>query len=173
MNAPPPSRLPTAFVRVSRCPICKYSLKDLADDRPCPECGSSIDRDLLTSPEMQDAVAATKIWCTLGIIGWAIIAFGYWAYNMVLLSVLNSYYPGTYGSNHFAGVWCRTAFVIAPIALSCSWHRHARRNLYKFAVTAKHGIAKTPKRVIAVNLPGLLLGILGCIGLLALVSAAS
>lgn len=167
-----PSRLPTAFIRVSRCPICRYSLRDLPEHRPCPECGALIDADLLTSPKMQDAVAATKTWCTLGILGWLIVAFGYWAVNMVSLSVMNSYYPGSYGPNHFAGVWCRTAFVIAPVALSCSWHRHARQNIYQIANRGTEHRARTPRRVIAVNLPGVLLGLFGCLGLVALVSAA-
>lgn len=122
---------------------------------------------------MHDSITATKTWCTLGIVGWVIIGFGYWAYNMVLLTVLNNYYPGTYGPNHFAGVWCRTAVVIAPIALSCSWYRHARRNIYLIAISSNKGSAKTPRRVIAVNLPGIGLGLVGCLGIVGLLAAAN
>lgn len=157
---------------VSHCPLCKYSLKDLAADQPCPECGCVIDRDLLTSPEMIDAVGLTKTLCAFGIIGWMVFAFGYWAYNMVLIAVMNSYYPGTFGTNDTAGVWCKTAFVIAPVALCCSWHRHARQRIYQFALKREPCIAKTPKRVVFYSAPGILLGFLGGIGILMLLSSA-
>lgn len=171
MGTPTPSRLPTAFVRVSKCPICRYSLKDLADDAPCPECGTEIDRDLLTSPRMHDAIAVTKSWCTIGFIGWAIFAFGYWAYNMILMEVMNGYYPGTYGINHFAGIWLQTASVLAPFALCISWFRNAKQIIYQHAIRRRSRKAKTPKRVILVCLPGLLVGLLGCGGIVMMVSA--
>ncbi|MCA9276778.1 MAG: hypothetical protein KDA29_12180 [Phycisphaerales bacterium] len=166
MGATPPSRLPSAFIRVSRCPICRYSLKDLAPDAPCPECGQDIDRDLFTSPEIQDAVTQTRAWCTLGIAAWALIAIAYWGMSTAMLSVLNSYYPGVYGANHYAGVWCRTAIVIAPIALSCSWHRHARRIIYRHASRRADRKPTLPKRVIAINGLGMGLFLLGCLRLL-------
>lgn len=121
---------------------------------------------------MGKAVTATKIWCLLGTIGWAIVGFGYWAYQMVGLLVMNSYYPGTYGLNHYAGVWCRTAIVIVPIVLSCSWYRHARRNVYRIACRRTPRTAKVPNRVVAVNLPGVLLGLLCGIGIISLLLAA-
>lgn len=171
MGATPPSRLPSAFIRVSRCPICRYSLNDLAPDTPCPECGHDIDRDLYTSPEIKDAIAVTRTWCTLGLIGWCIFAFGYWAYNMILMQVMNGYYPGTYGPNHFAGIWLQTASVSAPIALCISWFRNARRMIYQHAMGRRFRRAKVPKRVILVCLPGLLVGLLGCAGIVMMLSA--
>ncbi len=171
MSERAPSRLPTAFVRVSRCPICKYSLKDLDEDLPCPECGNEIDRDLISSPEMNDAIAVTRTWCTLGFIGWGIFAFGYWAYNMILMQVMNGYYPGTYGPNHFAGIWLQTASVLAPFALCISWFRNARRMIYQHAIHRRGRRAKAPKRVILVCLPGLLVGLLGCAGIVMMLSA--
>ncbi|MCR9077054.1 MAG: hypothetical protein NXI07_13525, partial [bacterium] len=68
-----PSRLPTAFVRVSRCPICRYSLKDLDEHCPCPECGEQIDRALLHAPSYTGPVSETRFWCALGAAGWLII----------------------------------------------------------------------------------------------------
>ena len=129
MTPPPPARIPAAFIRVSRCPICAYSLKDLADDADCPECGSTIDRDLYTSPQMQDAVAATKTWCTMGIIAWGICAVGYWLLSMAMLNVSNYYFPGSVGTSDYVGVWLQTGIVIAPIAISCRWWRDARRTI--------------------------------------------
>ena len=166
MTPPPPARIPAAFIRVSRCPICAYSLKDLADDADCPECGSTIDRDLYTSPQMQDAVAATKTWCTMGIIAWVLIAISYWGLSTAGLSVMNSYYPGMYGGNHFLAVWFRTAIAIAPIALSCSWHCSAKRIIYRHAMRRDHREPKTPRRVIAINGLGLGLLLIGCCGVL-------
>lgn len=126
----------------------------------------------MSSPSLSHAAGATKIWCVLGIIGWAIAGFGYWAYSMVTLSVMNNYFPGMYGANDFAGVWCRTAIVVAPIALSCVWFRHARRYVYRISVRKESLTASTPGRVIAVNLPGILLGLVGGMGILALLAAA-
>jgi hypothetical protein len=163
MTTQPPSRLPSAFIRVSRCPICNYSLKDLAQDAPCPECGQDIDRDLYTSPEIQDAVAATKTWCFMGVIAWGLIALAYWALSMAMLTVMNGYYPGTFGANHYAGVWCRTAIAIAPIALACSWHRNARRIIYQHAMRRADRAPRTPKRVIAINGLGMGLFLTGCL----------
>jgi hypothetical protein len=122
---------------------------------------------------MKNAVAATRTWCLLGIIGWVIGGFGYWVYSMIFLVVINSYYPGTHGPNQFAAVWLRAAVVIAPVAVSCSWHRHARRNVYRIALRRTPHVVTTPKRVIAVSLPGILLGLLGLLGILALLSAAT
>lgn len=172
MNSQPPTRLPRAFISVSRCPLCAYSLKDLGENLPCPECGAEIDRDLLNSSEMHDAVVATRTWCTMGIIGWLLIAFGHWAYNMVLFAVMNGYYPGTYGAIHHAAVWLSAGAVIAPIALCGSWHRHARRNIYRIASERSSLAVKTPKRVVAVSLPGIVLGVFGCLWIIALIGAA-
>jgi len=162
MTGQRPSRLPSVYAGVSRCPICAYSLRDLGRDLPCPECGSVIDVEVLTSPEMHDAVAGAKTWCTIGMVAWAICGFAYWAGSMAHLSVINGYYPGTYGPNHFAGVWCRTAVVIAPIALSASWFRNARRMIYRIAMERASPAAKTPRRVILVNLLGIALLTGGC-----------
>lgn len=168
---PTPSRLPRAFVRVSKCPICGYSLKDIDDDLPCPECGSEIDRDLLTSPEMHDAVRTTKIWCILAVIGWSIFGFGYLAYNMVSFSVKNFYHPGTYGPIHYAAVWLTTGAMVALIVLSCLWYRHTRREIYRFAIRRSPSLAEPPKRVVAAGLAGVLLGLVGCLGIIGLISA--
>jgi hypothetical protein len=121
---------------------------------------------------MVDAVAATKGLCTLGIIGFLIFAFMYWVSSMVMLSIMNMYYPGTFDSFHYAGVWLRTAFVIAPVSLMCSWHRQSRKNCYIGAMKRTSRIAKTPKRVLVFSIPGVLLGLVGC-GLLATLVGAT
>ena len=162
MTTPPPSRLPSAFIRVSRCPICNYSLKDLAQDAPCPECGQDIDRDLYTSPEIQDAVAATKTWCTMGIIAWIICAVGYWLLSMAMLNMSNFYFPGSIGTNDYIGVWLRTSIVIAPIALACRWWRRARRIIYTLAQKMNPERVRVPRRVIVVNLLGIVLLLGSC-----------
>ncbi len=167
-----PIRLTKAEICVPRCPSCRYSLKGLTDDAPCPECGIVLDRDLATSPEMQDSVVATKAWCTLGAIGWIIFALMYWVSNMLMLSVMNGYYPGSFGAHHYAGVWFRTAFVMAPLALCWSWYRKSRRNIYQIAMKRDQRMAKIPKRVYIVSIPGVLLGLVGCVLMSMLVGAA-
>lgn len=157
-----PSRLPDTVVRVSRCPICKYSLKDLDEQLPCPECGSPIDRDLITSPKMQDAIAATKTWCTLGAIGWTLTGFGIWIVGMASFAFARTYgglLPGPYDE---LSVWLRTSSAIAPITLCIAWHIGAKRNIYRSALQRSGGKPKTPKRVILVCLPGIAMGLFGC-----------
>lgn len=172
MTKQPSSRLPTAFIRVSRCPICKYSLRDIAQDHPCPECGNIIDRDLLTSPEMQDAVAATKTWCTLGVIGWLFIGFAIWLIGMLNIALAQSYAGHIPGPFDFPSVWLRTAFVLAPISLCVHWFRGARPVTYRIATRPKSKKAKTPRRVIFVALPGVVFGLFSC-GLFTLLLSAN
>lgn len=171
MTPPPPSRLPSAFVSVSSCPICAYSLKDLAVDAPCPECGQAIDHVLLASQDLHNKITETRTWCVLGIMGWCIAAFVFWSYNMIVISIMNSYYPGTYGLIDKAGVWLQTSFVFAPIVLCYSWRRNAKRMIYRAATKHAENKVKTPKRVLLVISPGVLFGLAGCLGILAMLSA--
>lgn len=121
---------------------------------------------------MHDAIAVTKTWCTIGFIGWFIFAFGYWAYNMVFMGVMNGYYPGSFGSNYFAGIWLQSGSVIAPLAVCLNWFRNAKRTNYLLAMRRRQRNAKVPIRVILVCFPGLLLGLLGCTGITMLLAAA-
>ena len=150
-----PSRLPTAFVRVSKCPICRYSLKDLSNDADCPECGHDIDRDLYTSVEMQNAVAVTRTWCTLGIIAWCICGLGYWALNSAQLHTMNYYIPGSSGPLEYTSVWLKACIAIAPVVVSYSWGRNARRLIYRAAVKREPHRVTTLRKAVALNMMGI------------------
>lgn len=154
------------------CPVCRYSLSQLPDVTNCPECGVEIDRQLIASHELDDTIGSVKGLCTLGIVGVLVFAFMYWASSMVMLSVMNMYYPGSVNSYQYAGVWMRTSFVIAPVAIMSSWHRQSRKNSYRSALKRSPRVAKIPKRVLLLTIPAMLIGMIGC-GLLAMMIGAA
>lgn len=157
MTGRTPSRLPTAFVRVSRCPICTYSLKDLAEELPCPECGSPIDRDLITSPEMHDAIATTRAWCSMGALGWIITTYAWWTANTITIP-----YSGPVAlSEHIDDLISSAGILLLAIYLMLWWFK-AKRSIYVLAIRKGARRAKTPLRVPIVAIPGMMLGVFGC-----------
>ncbi|HCT43649.1 MAG TPA: hypothetical protein DF699_00380 [Phycisphaerales bacterium] len=111
---------------------------------------------------MQDAVVATKAWCTLGIIGWLFTGFAYWMMEMLMLAFQSMYatFPPTIYER--AGVWLRCSAVIAPLVLLISWHRNAKQGIYLRAQRSKKTPSGHATRVVCVALPGILGGIGGC-----------
>ena len=159
MSEHTPSRLPTAFVRVSKCPLCRYSLKDLADDAPCPECGELIDRALLRSPNYIGPISETRFWCMLGSVGWITIA----------LTLLFSYLRASNPVNVLSYEGLSAAILIAiPILFAASlqiWARKARHRVYKALKKSKTGRVQVQIRVMALALIGMLMGVI-CFGVL-------
>ncbi len=152
MSEHTPSRLPTAFVRVSKCPICRYSLKDLADDAPCPECGTEIDRVLFTSTEFNKAVMQTKDWCTLCIGSWAILG------AIQFLPVI--YAIGTVQSGQISilGLFFMLfvmVIVLTGLIVSVNWYRNAHLLVYRTVHRSRKGKILLPRRVIGMTMLGL------------------
>ena len=171
MSENTPTRLPRAFVRISVCPVCGYSLQDLAVDANCPECGAVIDRYLYTSVEMQNAVAITRTWCTLGSIAWGILGFVFWFLSMAMLNVNAYYFPGTVGVLSYVAVWAQSVWVLVPIVLSIRWWRRARPLIYKVAITREPQLVRPLSAAVVLNFVGILLLCGGC--LLGILGSAS
>lgn len=159
MSERTPSRLPAAFVRVSKCPICRYSLKDLADNAPCPECGELIDRALLRSPNYIGPISETRFWCMLGSFGWITIA----------LTLLFSYLRVSNPVNVLSFEGLSAAILIAtPVLFAVSlqiWARKARRRVYEALKKSKTGRVQVQLRVMILASIGMLVGVV-CIGVL-------
>ena len=160
----------TRKAQASKCPCCRYVLDGLAGN-VCPECGIEIEYGLLVSSEFADSLAITKTWCTLGVISWGIAGAGYWFLSMLQIWVLNGYYPGKYSVHDIAGVYLRSSFVVAPIALCFGWWRGSSRTIYTKAVGRESPRAKVPLRCVIVSLPGILLTTGGLFLFLLLLSA--
>jgi hypothetical protein len=146
-------------VRVSKCPMCRYSLRDLADDAPCPECGEVIDRVLLRSPNFTGPVSETRYWCTLGTVGWITIAL------TVLVSIVSVASPVDLFS--YAG-FVAAFFISIPLVFAgCLqiWAHRARRRVYQALKKSRSGRVQVQIRVMALASVGMLVGVI-CIGVL-------
>jgi len=154
MSEHTPSRLPAAFVRVSKCPLCRYSLKDLADDAPCPECGSQIDRELLSSPELRHTVNSAKDWSLSGILSWGVITL------LLMLFVLPIQMSNWARRNFELEEYALVAIVLLIPSLSTiasfRWHFASARIIYRGCIR-RNRAPRIPIRIISASLIGMLL----------------
>ncbi len=159
MTGRTPSRLPTAFVRVSRCPICRYSLKDLDEQCPCPECGEQIDRALLHAPSYTGPVSETRFWCALGAAGWLIIG------STILVLTLSGL--RSVGVISVGGL-LMLIIISFPFLSAFSLLRKgrlARIDTYRALKKAPSGKVQVPMSVVVLATIGMLIGVV-CIGAL-------
>ena len=157
---PTSSRLPRAFVRASRCPICAYSLTDLAPDANCPECGSEINRSLLASHEFRFAVDSTKGWCWHGILSWGFITCLLLTFGVLIKLQSNM----TGRSNDMEQFLLFTIVLLIPVTatvVSIRWHVVSTRMIYKRCSRKKRS-PRIPIRIVVTTLIGMLLTCTSC-----------
>ena len=114
---------------VVECLICRYSLIGL-EASVCPECGVTLDEDLIAVAHNHDSIALTKSWATVGVVAWLIVGGVIWLFGAVTISFRQAYGGVQPTAYDIAGMWFRVLFIIAPIALLIGWARSNRRRLY-------------------------------------------
>ena len=134
MSENTPTRLPQAFIRVSKCPICKYSLRDLAVDANCPECGAAIDRDLFASSVMREAVNRTKGMCLRGALAWGLLLGLFWLISTIWTAENRISTPGTFIVSKVVLAWLISSSPVVAIGFLIHWWRNARSLIYKNTV---------------------------------------
>jgi hypothetical protein len=171
MNKNKPTHFSQAFVRVSKCPICGYSLKDLAEELPCPECGVEIIHYLVTHPDMKDAVWMTRRLSALGSVGWFIFAIVWFFVNVGL----SKSFSGNRGPIPISILLSTSMVSIAGLSLAIYlgvWWIQAKKRLY-WRSANQNKSAKTPIAIFIIGIPGLIAGVLCCTCLMIVISSNS
>lgn len=162
MGATPPSRLPAAFVRVSKCPICRYSLQGIPRNLPCPECGTEIEYEIVQSPFFRSAVLKTRVWCTAGSVGWAIFAIVWWIANLNVAGFVISMPDRQAFEKHWE-VWCLSIAGALMSGYLLLWAVRARRLIYFKALKANNKPAR-PVHYDKIIVIGLIFGFICVVG---------
>lgn len=140
------------------CPECRYSLKGLTEPQICPECGCEIDYEWVAPDDVEAIVFTTITWCGLGAIGWIVAAYFWWLANTIRIPapMFEERLNLREHLDDLAGTALISMFAVCLIV----WRYRAISIIHCRAVKSETTRLRVPKRIIAVAIPGILLGTL-------------